>query len=204
MTTACSLIGAFLRRRYLVEALPSLWTLRIMAKKTATMLQVIENLSTGSLVPHASNSRLHGDEQIESIIKSIQEFGFCNPVLIDAKGGIIAGHGRVLAAAKMKMKTVPCLRLLHLNPTQRKAYVIADNKIAMGSTWDEDQLASVLHELNDASFDMGSLGFVGDELVDILNGIGDAPPDEFKVVDEFIATEHRCPKCHYAWSGKSA
>ena len=178
-----------------------------MAKKkiAATTAQVIEHLPTASLKPHAANSRTHDSKQIQSIIKSIREFGFCNPVLVDGNGGIIAGHGRVMAAVVMKLKTVPCLRLTHLTPLQRKAYVIADNKIALGSAWDEDQLATVMQELSKSAFDLEALGFGKEELDELLqeNEYAAAHPEEFKEVDEFLATEHRCPKCKYVWSGKS-
>ena len=98
----------------------------------------IEMMSVADLVPYAKNSRVHDDAQVAQIAASIREFGFTNPVLIDAQGGIIAGHGRVLAARKLKLDTVPCIMLDHLTDTQRRAYVIADNKLALNSGWDED------------------------------------------------------------------
>ncbi|MBK5203915.1 MAG: ParB N-terminal domain-containing protein, partial [Polaromonas sp.] len=101
----------------------------------------IEQLAVDVLVPYARNSRTHDDAQIAQIAASIKEFGFTNPVLIDADGGIIAGHGRVLAARKLSMDEVPCIRLDHLTDTQRQAYVIADNRIALGASWDDAMLA---------------------------------------------------------------
>ena len=95
---------------------------------------------------------------------SIREFGFTNPVLIDAQDGIIAGHGRVLAALKLKMDSVPCIRLSHLTETQRKAYVIADNKLALNSGWDTEMLLLEFGDLEAAEFDMELLGFSDEEL----------------------------------------
>jgi ParB-like chromosome segregation protein Spo0J len=92
----------------------------------------IENIKIEDLIPYARNSRTHSDEQVAQVAASIKEFGFTNPVLIDADDGIIAGHGRVLAARKLKMPEVPCIRLGHLTESQKKAYIIADNKFWMG------------------------------------------------------------------------
>lgn len=93
--------------------------------------------SVDDLIPYARNSRTHSEEQILQIASSIREFGFNNPVLIDQDGGIIAGHGRVLAARKIGINEVPTIELSHLTETQKKAYVIADNKIALNAGWDE-------------------------------------------------------------------
>ncbi len=119
----------------------------------------IEMMAVADLVPYARNSRTHDDAQVAQIAASIREFGFTNPVLIDAQGGIIAGHGRVLAARKLKLDTVPCIMLDHLTETQRRAYVIADNKLALNAGWDDELLAIELHELNAADFDMALIGF---------------------------------------------
>jgi len=130
--------------------------------------QSIEQVQTETLIPYARNSRTHSDEQVAQIMASIREFGFCNPVLIDAAGTIIAGHGRVMAATRMKLETVPCLRLSHLTEAQRRAYVIADNKIAMNSGWDSELLANELSDLHADDFDMALLGFDSDELGELL------------------------------------
>ena len=119
----------------------------------------IEQLSVDDLIPYAKNSRTHSPEQVAQIAASIREFGFTNPVLIDSEGGIIAGHGRVLAARKLKLEQVPCIMLDHLTDTQRRAYVIADNKLALNAGWDDELLAIELHELNAADFDMALIGF---------------------------------------------
>ena len=98
----------------------------------------IEQLPTDSLIPYARNTRTHSEAQVTQIAGSIREFGFTNPVLIDGQNGIIAGHGRVLAAQKLKLGTVPCIRLSYLTDTQRRAYIIADNKLALNAGWDEE------------------------------------------------------------------
>ena len=121
-------------------------------------------LPLASLVPYARNARTHSPEQIEQIAASIGEFGFTNPVLVDADGGIIAGHGRVMAAGLLDMAKVPCIRLAHLTDAQRRAYVIADNQIALNAGWDEELLAVEFSELADAGFDLGLTGFTDEEI----------------------------------------
>ena len=107
----------------------------------------IETLALDALIPYARNSRTHSDEQIAQVAASIREFGFTNPVLIDADGGIIAGHGRVMAARKLGLAEVPCVRLAHLTEAQRRAYVIADTQLAMNAGWDDEMLALELRDL---------------------------------------------------------
>ena len=119
----------------------------------------IEHLPASSLVPYARNSRTHSESQIAQIAGSITEFGFTNPVLIDKDGGIIAGHGRVLAAIQLGMDSVPCLRLSHLTDAQKRAYVIADNQLALNSEWDEEMLEAELATLGEMDFDLRLLGF---------------------------------------------
>ena len=135
----------------------------------------IEPLAIDRLIPYARNSRTHSDEQVAQVAASIREFGFTNPVLIDGDGGIIAGHGRVMAARKLGMDKVPCIRLAHLTEAQRRAYVIADNKLALNSGWDEKMLALELADLRDASFDLDLTGFSGKELDGLLLIDGEAP-----------------------------
>ena len=128
----------------------------------------IEQIATASLIPYARNARTHSEQQVQQIAGSIQEFGFCNPVLIDASNGIIAGHGRVMAAQLLKLESVPCLRLSHLTDAQKRAYVLADNRIALSSGWDEEMLANELSDLHADDFDMALLGFDADELATLL------------------------------------
>jgi site-specific DNA-methyltransferase (adenine-specific) len=133
--------------------------------------KAVEWLETATLIPYAKNSRTHSDAQVAQIAGSIKEFGFNNPVLIDEDNGIIAGHGRVLAAQKLGLQAVPCIRLAHLSDTQRKAYVIADNRLALNAGWDDQMLTVELQELNAESFDLSLLGFEADELNALLNPI---------------------------------
>ena len=119
--------------------------------------------SVDELIPYARNSRTHSEEQVLQIASSIREFGFNNPVLIDQDGGIIAGHGRVLAARKIGINEVPTIELSHLTETQKKAYVIADNKIALNAGWDEEMLKLELEELRLADFDIDLTGFTDEE-----------------------------------------
>jgi DNA modification methylase len=128
----------------------------------------IEQISTAELIPYARNARTHSEQQVQQIAGSIQEFGFCNPVLIDAANGIIAGHGRVMAAQLLKLESVPCLRLSHLTDAQKRAYVLADNRIALSSGWDEEMLANELSDLHADEFDMALLGFDVEELEGLL------------------------------------
>jgi hypothetical protein len=132
----------------------------------------IEQIELGKLIPYAKNSRTHDDAQVAQIAASIREFGFNNPVLIGQDNDIIAGHGRVLAARKLELESVPCLRLGHLTENQKKAYVIADNRIALNAGWDEQMLAIELAELREASFDLDLTGFDAESIEKFLN------PDE--------------------------
>lgn len=120
------------------------------------------------LIPYAMNSRTHSDAQVEQIAASINEWGFTNPVLIDEKGSIIAGHGRLLGAQKLGLTEVPCIEMKGLTDAQKKAYVIADNKLAMNAGWDIDKLASELTTLEEMEFDLGLVGFSEDELGDLM------------------------------------
>lgn len=118
------------------------------------------------LIPYAKNARLHSELQIAQIAASIKEFGFNQPILLDGKNGIIAGHGRFEAAFKLAMHEVPTIDLAHLTETQKRAYVIADNKIALNSEWDREMLALEIGDLRDAGYDLGILAFDPSELID--------------------------------------
>jgi site-specific DNA-methyltransferase (adenine-specific) len=131
----------------------------------------IDRIAVEKLIPYAKNSRTHSADQVAQIAASIKEFGFNNPVLIDEDHGIIAGHGRVMAAQKLGLQAVPCIRLAHLSDTQRKAYVIADNRLALNAGWDDQMLTVELQELDSESFDLSLLGFEADELNALLNPI---------------------------------
>src|ERR1700757_3418542 len=112
-----------------------------------------------ALIPYARNARTHSDQQVALIAASIREFGFTNPVLIDEEDGIIAGHGRVLAAHLLDLDEVPCIVLAHLTPAQRRAYVLADNKLALNAGWDLEMLSLEIGELGEVGFDLSLTGF---------------------------------------------
>ncbi len=129
------------------------------------------------LIPYARNSRTHTDEQVAQIAASIREFGWTNPVLLDGASGIIAGHGRVLAARKLGMAEVPCIELSHLSEAQKKAYIIADNKLALNAGWDNELLALEFGELQELGFDLDLTGFDADEL-EALAGLDGGEGDD--------------------------
>ena len=130
-----------------------------------------------NLIPYARNARTHSDAQVAQVAASIREFGWTNPVLIDPEGGIIAGHGRVLAARKLGMADVPCITLGHLTETQRRAYILADNKLALGAGWDEEMLRLELTDLQEMGADLGLIGFGDDELDKLLASDADGLTD---------------------------
>lgn len=123
---------------------------------------------TSDLIPYARNSRTHNDDQVSQIAASIREFGFTNPVLIDGRNSIIAGHGRIMAANKLKLSEVPCVVLDYLTDAQKKAYVIADNKLAINAGWNDELLSLELKELEGLDFDLALTGFSVDELSQLL------------------------------------
>src|SRR5246127_2410826 len=119
------------------------------------MAQRIEHWALERLIPYARNPRTHSDAQVAQIAASIAEFGFNNPILVDTKAGIIAGHGRLLAARKLQLKEVPVIILDHLTDAQKRAYVIADNQLALNAGWDEALLAAELAALQQEEFNLG-------------------------------------------------
>src|SRR5690348_16343062 len=132
------------------------------------MARRIEIWPTDRLVPYARNARTHSDAQVAQIAASIAEFGFNAPILVDSDAGIIAGHGRLLAARKLGLGEVPVVVLDHLTETQRRAYIIADNKLALNAGWDEATLAAELRDLEDDGLDLALVGFSDEELDDLL------------------------------------
>lgn len=131
---------------------------------------------TGELIPYVNNSRTHSEQQVQQVASSIKEFGFTNPILIDEQDGIIAGHGRLLAAQKLKLDEVPTITLEGLTEAQRKAYVIADNQLALNSGWDFESLRIEVDRITELDFDISLLGFDNDFLDDLLID-GDAVVD---------------------------
>lgn len=128
----------------------------------------IEHLPTESLLPYARNSRTHSDAQVAQLAASIREFGFTNPVLVRDNGTIVAGHGRVMAAKLIGLATVPTIRVSHLSDAQARAYVIADNKLALNAGWDDQMLADELRALDALGFGADLLGFDGDEIGELF------------------------------------
>jgi len=165
----------------------------------------IEYRAIQSLKEYSENSRTHSEEQVAQVAASIQEFGFTNPLLVDADGVLIAGHGRLMAARHLGMGSVPVIELGHLTEAQRRAYVIADNKLAENSGWDEDALAREIAALQDADYNLGVLGFDDKDLAAVLvdevgTGLTDqddvpTAPDEQSVVtrpgDLWVLGGHR-------------
>lgn len=149
----------------------------------------LEKRDPKDLLPYAQNSRTHSEYQIKQIADSIIEFGFTNPVLIDEKDEVIAGHGRIFAAMKLELPKVPVIVMSHLSPTQKKAYVIADNKLALNAGWDLDLLKLQLNELDNEQFDLTLTGFDDTELDTLLGEVipaneGNTDPDAIPEVKE--------------------
>jgi len=138
---------------------------------------------TKDLIPYARNSRTHSDEQVAQIVASIKEFGFTNPILVDEEGLIIAGHGRVQAAQRLKLDEVPTIALEYLTDAQKKAYVIADNKLALNAGWDFDMLKVEFNDLIDMDFDLSLIGFDDKELNQILADPTEGLVDEDQTPD---------------------
>ena len=138
----------------------------------------VEYRVIGDLIPYARNARTHSAAQVALIAGSIREYGFTNPVLVDGESGIIAGHGRVLAARQLGLATVPVIELAHLTPAQKQAYILADNKLAEQAGWEKDLMALEVGELNDLGLDLASIGFDPAELDAILRRGAPDPREE--------------------------
>lgn len=144
-----------------------------MTTKQDTTKLAIKYKPIGDLIPYARNSRTHSESQVAQIAASIKEFGWTNPVLLDGANGIIAGHGRVMAAQKLGEKQVPTIELGHLDEHQKRAYIIADNKLALNAGWDDEMLSLEISDLKDAGYDLRFTGFTQDE----INQLGDEPTE---------------------------
>ena len=179
----------------------------ILLIKGASMVEMpkkLQFLSLENLTPYERNSREHSPEQIKRIAESIKTFGFTNPILVDGKNGIIAGHGRLMAAKQLGLETVPVIQLEHLSEAQKRAYVIADNRLAELSSWNDEILRSELFELKEFDFDLSLMGF-DDSFLNSLNepvkgkdytGSKELNEDDFKDFD------HVCPKCGFEFDDK--
>ena len=146
-----------------------------MSKRTTTEMQLV---SIDRLVPYANNARTHSKEQINKLRSSLREFGFINPVIIDRDFGIIAGHGRVLAAREEGITEVPCVFVDHLTEAQKKAYIIADNRMALDAGWDEELLRVEIEALQAEAFDISLTGFGDDEIADLFGNEKDEVEDD--------------------------
>jgi DNA modification methylase len=163
----------------------------------------IKEVEVSALIPYAKNSRTHNDAQVAQIAASIKEFGWTNPILVDGSKGVIAGHGRLLAARKLGMDKVPTIELKDMTEAQKKAYVIADNKLALNAGWDTNFLSLELQELKDQDFDLTLLGFDDKELDALLapettegltdeDSVPDTPIEpKTKLGDIYILGNHR-------------
>ena len=147
--------------------------------KTTTDFQLVD---ITKLIPYVNNARTHSKEQITKLRSSLREFGFINPVIIDKDFNIIAGHGRVMAAKEESYSEVPCVFVEHLTETQKKAYILADNRMALDAGWDEEMLAVEMEELQNLGFDLGLTGFDEKELADIIFNYG----EEIQIDENYI------------------
>ena len=151
----------------------------------------VERRKVADLIPYARNSRTHSDEQVGQIAASIKEFGFTSPILVDGESGIIAGHGRIMAAQKLGIVDVPCMVADGWTDAQKKAYIIADNKLALNAGWDDAMLKIELGELGDLDFDLSLTGFSDEELTafemadEPLPGEGDNEGSTASLADKF-------------------
>jgi ParB-like chromosome segregation protein Spo0J len=162
------------------------------------------------LIPYAKNARTHSPEQIAQIQASIQEFGFINPILVDGNDGIMAGHGRLAAAKNLGLAKVPVLMFNHLTPAQRRAYILADNQLALNARWDMELLQQEVAGLNLADFDLSLLGFDNDRIASLLDpeGIdreGTAAKEHTGAKEygeeDFSEFDHKCPRCNFEFNG---
>ncbi len=163
----------------------------------------IKKIPVEKLIPYVRNSRTHSDAQVAQIAASIKEFGWTNPILVDGENGIIAGHGRLLAARKLGAKEVPVIELSHLTESQKRAYVIADNQLAMNAGWDTAMLTLELADLKESEFDLDLIGFDAKELEKLLepeqvdgltdeDAVPDAPEEpKTKLGDIYQLGNHR-------------
>jgi len=161
----------------------------------------VEKRPVASLIPYARNSRTHSDEQVAQIAASIKEWGWTVPVLIDPDGGIIAGHGRILAAQKIGIDQVPCMIAAGWTEAQKRAYIIADNKLALNAGWDDDMLKIEFQELEHLKFDMELTGFSVEEMDGLFFEPDFSPgtEDDQGKLDELAPKMVTCPHCGGEW-----
>ena len=159
----------------------------------------VEKWKISKLIPYARNARTHSDEQIGQIAASIKEWGWTTPVLVDEQGGIIAGHGRTLAAQKLGMIEVPVMVAKGWSEAKKRAYVLADNKLALNAGWDNEMLALELSEIKDLGFDLDLTGFSTGEIAGLTFEEKDLYPDSSaqEIDPDDYNMGHQCPKCGF-------
>jgi ParB family transcriptional regulator, chromosome partitioning protein len=163
----------------------------------------VQRRSISDLVPYSNNSRTHSDKQIDQIAASIKEWGWTIPILIDEQNGIIAGHARVKAAQKLKIKDAPCIVAAGWSKAQRKAYVIADNKLAENADWDEGLLALELEDLTEFGFEIDLLGFDHGELIELFSDESIEQNSTSKEIDpSSFNFKRQCPRCGFEFEAE--
>ena len=156
-----------------------------------------KTVSVADLIPYARNSRTHSPQQVDKIAASIREFGFLNPIIVDGENGIIAGHGRVMAAQKLGLADLPVIEASHLTEAQRRAYVIADNRLALDAGWDNDMLKIELQDLDAQGFDLNLTGFEVGEMTALFHQPNFEPgsEDDQGKLDQLDPKMIQCPHC---------
>ena len=162
--------------------------------KVSKLMRQVEMRRVASLTGYKRNARTHSEAQVEQIVASVREFGWTNPVLIDAENVIIAGHARVEAAKRLVMDEIPCIVLAGLTDAQKRAYAIADNKLPLNAGWDEKLLGMEFAELKDLGFNLDLLGFDASELADVTQGREVNQPEYDENVGSTVFMVE-CPKC---------
>jgi len=148
-----------------------------------TNFPAYKTTKVADLIPYARNSRTHSEMQVAKIAASIKEFGFLNPIIVDGENGIIAGHGRVLAAQKLGLESLPVIEASHMTDAQRRAYVIADNKLALDAGWDNELLKVELQDLDAQGFDLTLTGFDLGEMANLFDEVSDNEKDDHAHVE---------------------
>jgi ParB-like chromosome segregation protein Spo0J len=165
----------------------------------------IEQRKIEALIPYVNNSRTHSDEQVAQIAASVREFGWTNPILVDGQNGIIAGHGRLAAARKLGLAEVPVIVLDHLSDAQKKALVIADNKLASNAGWDNELLALELSEIKEFGFDLELTGFNSEEIKALQTPLFEPGTEEDQgKLDELDPKCIACPHCGKEFDARQA
>jgi ParB-like chromosome segregation protein Spo0J len=165
----------------------------------------VEKWAIDKLIPYARNARTHSDEQVSQLAASIKEWGWTTPVLVDEQGGIIAGHGRTLAAQRLKMKEVPVMVAKGWSDAKKRAYVLADNKLAMNAGWDNEMLALELAEIGELGFDLDMTGFKAEEIKALqAPDFEPATEDDQGKLDELDPKWIACPHCGKEFDARQA